>query len=464
MFDLIFGTSTQQLVSKIVTIVAILVAVYLFLYFFSNFKPVQSLFYGIIFVVLIISGIMSFGNLNIYYNSNGGVFGEISEIFEKNHVEIIEDEKDIFFNFSNVVLMKNADGKYSASITSDKILKLDSNENYFIYVNNEPCQTIKCEEKDIYATYNYLFMDRVLGEYKALAEDTMTLYFALYDNYSYLYIEVANGVDTASLWNSYFTKNDFKVRISKVNNEIYTKKDYKTIKFYTNDYEFIKSVTIRENSDYYLPIISHNGKSYAFWGNIEGEYIEKITNINKDLTFYALDYIPVINANYKQDFEYWQADSVLEITTKTYNAKVSIESYNLVNYLQNETFSEIEISLNILSTTRIIDNENNTIDSCTPERYDSLTIKILSNNEVTCSTEKLKSYYPGDDQLSIEIDHTLNLNSGYSISEKNITFNGTFTIENLLQLYRERYPEKTFTYNIFTDYEIVGIEQIKIYQ
>lgn len=212
MLDLILGSRTQETIIT-VAIIAALVAVF---YFFNKFKPTQALVGIIAFAALVVSAVFSFGHLNIYYSAKGGTFGAITSILKKNEVVIEETEQSIDFNFKNVVLMENIDGKYSASITSTKKLKLNANESYFIYVNDQPCSTVSCEERDIYATYSYTFLNRDAGEYLIIADDVMTFYFAFYDNYSYLYIEVENGEITHQLWNQYFNKNDFKVKIQVV--------------------------------------------------------------------------------------------------------------------------------------------------------------------------------------------------------------------------------------------------------
>ena len=235
-----------------------------------------------------VSALFSFGHLNIYYSARGGVYGSITQIFKKNEVKIEQTAEDIEFGFKNVCLMKNADGQYSASITSKQILKLDANEDYFIYVNNQPCTTVSCEETDIYATYSYTFLNREDGEYLILADDTMTFYFAFYENYSYLYIEVENGENTYQLWNQYFNKMNFKVKIVKVPSSYYSPAEYKKIALMIDGSEYSQA-TIKKGSDYLLPTNVLNTADYIFnyWQDAEGNKITSIEDVTSDITIHA---------------------------------------------------------------------------------------------------------------------------------------------------------------------------------
>lgn len=467
MLELIFGNSTQQLLSKILTVATILISIYLFLYFFSQFKPVQSLFYGIVFFALVASGVMSFGNLNLYYQSKGGVIGEITSIFEKNQVEIIEEEKEINFNFSNVVLMKNANGKYSASITSDTLLKLDSNESYFIYVNDEPCTTVKCETKDIYATYSYVFMDRIDGEYRVLRDDVMTFYFALYDNYSYLYIEVENGEETSGLWNAYFNKNDFKVKISKVDNSFYTSQEYYRVRLHSHDYKLIKTVTLKPNTDYVLPELEYNGLVYKYWENSKLGIVSGTLNISENLDFYALDYIPVdlTQTSFASDiYSNWQEKTSAELVTSSFDFNITIENELLLKYLTNSNFSKIEIKLRSYAETVEFSNGVSVVGSSNQtENYFILT--IMQNKSIN-STTTLTARIEADDgsYKSISYNDSFSFNS-YLAENSSLLINGTFNVLNCTQAFIEKHPNLSISTEIYSGLrEIVSIETIKIYE
>jgi len=284
MLDLILGSKTQDAIIT-VAIIAALVAVF---YFFNKFKPTQALVGIIAFAALVVSAVFSFGHLNIYYSAKGGTFGAITSILKKNEVVIEETEQSIDFNFKNVVLMENINEKYSASITSTKKLKLDADESYFIYVNDQPCSTVSCEERDIYATYSYTFLNRDAGEYLIIADDVMTFYFAFYDNYSYLYIEVENGETTHQLWNQYFNKNNFKVKIVKVPSSYYSRAEYKTVNVYSNDSLYKKAI-VKKGSVYKLPEIEMNGCRFLGWTLDRNNYLasDELT-IENDVSVYGV--------------------------------------------------------------------------------------------------------------------------------------------------------------------------------
>lgn len=468
MFDLIFGSSTQKTISQAITIIAALVAVYLFLYFFSNFKPVQSLFYGIAFIALIASAVVSVGNLNIYYSAKGGVIGEITSIFKKNQIELTEEEKEIVFDCKNIVLMKNSKGKYSASMTTDVILPLENNELYFISVNNEPCSTISCENKDIYAIYNYSFMDRVDGKYQILAEDAMTIYFALYDNYSYLYLEVENGDESVQLWNSYFNKNGFKVKISKTTTSYYTAANYKQVRFFSKDYKEIKTITLKENTDYILPQLEYDGFTYKYWRKSNNELVSKITSISENYDFYGLDYVPVDLSETSYNFtidDLWYTESASNIPNKTYNCDFAFENTILSSYLENKNFSKIEINISVSTYTQPISGEYAIDTDIGYSRSSSLVLTLLSDGTLYCESKLYSMFYLDNQIKTLEVDNNLNLNSGYSLENGVLKIDSEYTAVNYQQSYQEKYLNDKISSKIFVGLsELRSLDVIKIYE
>lgn len=458
MFNFLFGS---ELLSKTITIAACLIAAYLFLYFFAQFKPVQSLFYGIVFLALIVSAVISFGNLNVYYASKGGVIGEITSIFEKNKVEIIEEENELKFDFRNVVLMKNANGKYSASMTSETLLKLDASEDYFIYVNNEPCTTVSCEERDIYATYSYAFMNREDGEYKVLSDDVMTFYFALYDNYSYLYIEVENGDITSGLWNAYFNKNDFKVRIVKVDSSFYNKAEYKNVRLFSKDFEIIKTIKIKENTNYITPHIEYNGVNYKFWKNTNNEIIFDPILVTKNIDLYGIDYIPVDlrNTSYESSVDDWLNNSY----PGEFNFNISLRSETLYSYIRENNYSKIEITFYVNMLSKELGNDLGTfgIDHNVGQE---ITFTIIGNT-VTCNSE-IKTKYSSDDlNTTISVENNFNSLKLMSNGGANYSISGKFNVINYLSEFQNLYPDKNLDHNIYTGlYEIISLSSIKVYE
>ena len=281
MLDFLFGDSSLYIM--------IIIAAIALLYFFAKFPSVRGLFYGVLYCAVVLTGIYSLGNLNIYYKTTGGIYGEITSIFKKNQVDVVQEKEKIAFDFKNVVLMKNSKGVYTASMTSDQILKLDNNQTYFIYVNGEPCTIAQAEQRDVYATYEYTFMERENGEYYVLADDVMTFYFAFYDNFSYLRVEVENGTNTYKLWNNYFNKNNFKVTIEKVDKSFYDTTEYSEIDIVLNGSVY-KNVTIKNGATYTLPTAEEmicDDFTFNYWIDEQGNQITAIENISEDRTIIA---------------------------------------------------------------------------------------------------------------------------------------------------------------------------------
>lgn len=428
MFELIFGTGMQD---TIVT-VAVIAAIVAIFYFFNKFKPTQALVGIIAFCALVISALFSFGHLNIYYSAKGGTFGAITSILKKNEVVIEEKEQSIDFSFKNVMLMKNATGKYSASITSTKKLKLDANESYFIYVNEQPCTTVSCEERDIYATYSYTFLNRDAGEYLIIADDVMTFYFAFYDNYSYLYIEIEDGETTNQLWNQYFNKNDFKVKIVKVPSSYYSKAEYKTVNIYANDSLYRKAI-VRKGSVYKLPDVKLDGFRFEGWTldrinlltekeivienniNIYGVFKEETTVIY----FYDVEPIYDMNSNVYAVRKYTLGEKLSLYAPNNPNRNLysfvgwSTDGVNIIdlsNTVNDGTITSLYGVWKANYTTVKVDLNGGTMEKDGVVYNDNFTIKV-SNNEKIILPEPTKEGYIFDcyGGMALSFDKTFNL-------------------------------------------------------
>lgn len=144
-----------------------------------------------------------------YYKADGGIYGQITKLYNPNQVDITDTVK---YSFKNVVLTQDYDNNYSAKITSNEVLDLilDENSTYGVYVNGVPCQNCKITEEFILADYGYVFYNDDLTIAK---QDTLSLKFAFYSNSTLLIISTDGGADAVRYWNYYFNKNLFEVTI-----------------------------------------------------------------------------------------------------------------------------------------------------------------------------------------------------------------------------------------------------------
>lgn len=303
--------------------------------------PIARLFVlTAVMVVLVFTGITSAFRLNTYYNSKGGIIGQITGVYKENEVEITETTQ-IDFDFKNVSLTKNENDKYSAKFSTEKTLTLNDNEFYQILVNDEPAQLILSDKNSAVANYTYVFQSNEIidNNYKEIAIDTMTISFSFYGNYSNIICEINGGTNTASLWDSYFTKNNFKISIIKVDNIKQNNQnlELKTITIYANN-KAIDVIKVKKGLDYILPnTIDVNGYYFNYF-EINGEKITKITNINEDIAVFAnLTKIcnVTVSANLNgQDFNsnYMGTYDILSGTTIS-------EAFEIIN--ENSLFKEV---------------------------------------------------------------------------------------------------------------------------
>ncbi len=148
-------------------------------------------------------------NLNAYYSAEGGIRGKITGIFETNKVEVVDN---MAFKFENIELKELSIGTYSASITLDEVLSIDTKNNLGVFVNGMPCDVTSSVHKDYaIAYYVYTFYDE--NETQILT-DTLTLTLAFYENSTTLKISTNGTTEAIKLWHYYFNKNGFVVSIA----------------------------------------------------------------------------------------------------------------------------------------------------------------------------------------------------------------------------------------------------------
>lgn len=151
-------------------------------------------------------------SLDTYYGAEGGVFGKISNIFNTNQVEEVED---LTFDFSNVEMLATGNaGEYSAQISRDKTLKIDTTKTFGVYVNDSPCGFVETGADYVRANYDYVFYGEEKNE---ILKDTLQFRFALNKNSTEFTIKTQGGETAVRLWNYYFAKNNFVVSIKPTN-------------------------------------------------------------------------------------------------------------------------------------------------------------------------------------------------------------------------------------------------------
>ena len=288
--------------------------------------------------------------LNFYYSSSGGIYGQLVSIYNPNEVVITDN---VSYSFKNLVLTQEEGDIYSAKITSDEVLDmvLDENAVYGVYINGLPCNYVEITEDYVIAKYTYTFLDENLNELKT---DTLTLRFAFYTNSTYLSVTTSGGSEAVKYWNYYFNKNVFEVTIDNKgysyssdisfgNGDI---SEYVIISYYIDDELYLKQV-YKKGSTINLPT-TQDDRVYCWKLNNEivtDDYIIKDTallhqslkdeiNIDRYLVINLdnngsivddLSFDLKVNNNEIKNLNYYQEEVAYEYNIELYN--ISYEGF-----------------------------------------------------------------------------------------------------------------------------------------
>lgn len=227
-FDTSFWLSLILIVGGILVLIACIR--------YKNGKYVlKGLAYVALFIFLVITAYCGI-QLSYYYSASGGVWGEINNYFNPNQVQYVDKYT---FELENLVLKQEKDDTYSATITANVALKLDTNKTVDIYVNDIPCSKVDYSVDYAITDYTYNFYD---DNKDLVLSDKLGIRFAFYENSITLKITTHGGQTAVDYWNSYLAKNSFNIKFvesEKTSDNVDIVVDetngYKTIKFYAGD-------------------------------------------------------------------------------------------------------------------------------------------------------------------------------------------------------------------------------------
>ena len=268
--------------------ILILIIIIALIGIFGKYRPVRIVTGLCLLFALMFTAIISYGHINNYYSASGGIYGELTNLLKQNEVTKEELNEDITFSFNNVVLT-NKDGYFSLTFNKNESISLEENEKYIIYVNDFPCEILSEDITDnnsyIIARYNYSFYDRDLdGNLILKAEDTMQLELDFYKNSCRLKVFIYNGEETNSLWNTYFSRNDFTVKVSKIDGLYTNDSDYNSLTLYIENRVY-KTIKVKSGTEITLPILSDEN-FICFVDKNGNEYNDRFT-LSCDLSLYA---------------------------------------------------------------------------------------------------------------------------------------------------------------------------------
>ena len=271
-------------------LIGILVA--MLVYVFIKFKGVRLFLGTAICAIVVFTGIFAGFRINNYYNSSGGIVGQIVGSYKPNDTK----QEEMKFEIKNTNFSRATENeKYSIKIQTANTYTLNENEYYTVFVNDEACRVIYSAKDSVKATYTYTFKSSDLenGDFKELATDTMTISFAFYQNYGELKIEIDAGSKTKALWESYFEKNNFIIEIKKVDEIKLVNTTLKSVKIVAND-EVVQTIFLKPGTIFVLPkTLEIEGYKFNYF-EINGEKIVDNLQVDKDI---------VINANLSKIYQ-----------------------------------------------------------------------------------------------------------------------------------------------------------------
>lgn len=271
-------------------LIGILVA--MLVYVFIKFKGVRLFLGTAICAIVVFTGIFAGFRINNYYNSSGGIVGQIVGSYKPNNTK----QEEMKFEIKNTNFSRAAENeKYSIKIQTANTYTLNENEYYTVFVNGEACRVVYSAKDSVKATYTYTFKSSDLenGDFKELATDTMTISFAFYQNYGELKIEIDAGSKTKTLWESYFEKNNFIINIKKVDEIKLVNTTLKSVKIVAND-EVVQTIFLKPGTIFVLPkTLEIEGYKFNYF-EINGEKIVDNLQVDKDI---------VINANLSKSYK-----------------------------------------------------------------------------------------------------------------------------------------------------------------
>lgn len=188
--------------------ILILAVVILLIIFAIKSKAFRFVLITVVYLLVIVTGILSYFQINKYLKASGGVIGEITDIFtNKNELE----QNDLKFDFKNVVLKQNGDC-YEAKFISDNVVTIEDSNLLDLYINNRKIDIQEFNKDYLIADFNYNFYD---VNKNLILNDTLMLRFAFYEKQTTFIVQTNGNSEASKKWSYFFNKNGFVVELKK---------------------------------------------------------------------------------------------------------------------------------------------------------------------------------------------------------------------------------------------------------
>lgn len=304
--------------------------------------------FGVFYIGFLILTVYSCIQLNIHYKTKGGIFGQISGIFEPNQVKVVDD---ITYEFTNTELVQVGEtNKYSSSVSVPEIMNLENGVKYQLLINDVPSGYTDNNEDYIVSRYNYIFYDE---DFNILKQDTLIIKIAFYANSTSFSVSTEGGAEAVKYWNYYFNKNKFVVTLTgkadTSNEPDYSTGDvsnYVTVKYVVNNVE-IKSQAMRKGSQ--VDLSAPDITKFEYW-TFNGK---KVTNLVADENIVLVAYItPDYTCNFVVDGKYYASKQVYRDECVSIENPANVETATEKTVFDYWTVDNIRVDLSIYPITQ----------------------------------------------------------------------------------------------------------------
>ena len=327
-------------------------------------------------------------NLNSYYGASGGIYGYLTG---REPVNVVEAE-DFEFKFNNLELLEGDDGKYSATMIIDQVMKLNE-PNVNVFLNDMPCQVIEYNSNYLITNFNYVFYNQDMTE---TCLDALNFRFAFYKNFTRVTIYTEGGSVAVKNWNDFLNANNMVVTIKPseytedttidfVNSEVsgFTKVQYFV------DGELYFETYQRTNSNFKFPETPIKTNSeFVGWKNASGEFVtenQKLTNTTiLTAEFKYRETVDITIVSNEEQFPYQVFKGEYFVLPTQLNGE------DIVGYCYEDTYKNLSSQkLDLMPNDMIRANQNSTLYAVCWRPITILKSTLISNFDKTIINDSL---------------------------------------------------------------------------
>ena len=197
----------------IIIVIAVVFAVVTILSLMADSEFMRWLFGIPLVIILVFTGIYSYGQINLYYKSSGGIHGYLEDYFKPNQTSSQNEDGKLKTNFNKFNLTSDGKGFYVVTKIENIVYELDENATYDLKINDISCENKKqvVSEEDAFLTYEYTYLFGDFdedGNIVIKAVDTITINYQILKDKVIITIKTGCNEETSKFWNKYLNNKD----------------------------------------------------------------------------------------------------------------------------------------------------------------------------------------------------------------------------------------------------------------